>query len=157
MAQERTEGDVERDEPPEDDTERETSEDDADSEDSRQVDVSDTTAPSIGPDTVIEREDPEERLARHEQSDTDAMGLDKRREVIGGRYSPSIGRQLAMYGIFLVVVAAIVVGGLVLVNELDQPPKSYPDEAPWSQAEAPNSAPQPIDFPTYGNPGPTTD
>jgi hypothetical protein len=148
MARERTEGEAERDEPSEVDAER---------DDSKRVDVSETTAPSIGPDTVIEREDPEERLARHEQSDTDAMGLDKRREVIGGRYSPSIGRQLAMYGIFLAVVAALFVGGFVLVKELDQPPKSYPDEAPWSQADAPNRPPQPIDFPTYGNPGPTTD
>ena len=57
-------------------------------------DVSDITAPSIGPDTTIEREPPEERLAKHEQSDVDAMGLDKRREVVGGSY----GAQLRQAG-----------------------------------------------------------
>jgi hypothetical protein len=118
------------------------------------VDISDTPAPSIGPHTVFERDDPEERLARHEQSETDAMGLHKRREVVGGRYSPSLARQLTMYGIFLAVVAAIAVGFIVLAGELDQPPKSYPDKAPWARADAPQVQPQPIDFPAYGNPGP---
>jgi hypothetical protein len=118
------------------------------------IDISDTPAPSIGPHTVFERDDPEERLARHEQSETDAMGRDKRREVVGGRYSPSLGRQAAMYGIFLAVVAAITIGFIVLAGELDKPPKEYKDEAPWARADAPNVKPQPIDFPTYGNPGP---
>jgi hypothetical protein len=118
------------------------------------LDISDTPAPSIGPHTVFERDTPEERLARHEQSETDAMGRDKRREVIGGRYSPSLARQLAMYGIFLAVVAAITVGFIVLAGELDAPPKSYPDKAPWARADAPDVKPEPIDFPAYGNPGP---
>ena len=118
------------------------------------VNISGTTAPSIGPNTVIEKDDPEERLSRHEQSETDAMGRDKRREVIGGRYSPSLGRQAAMYGIFLAVVAAITIGFIVLAGELDKPPNEYKDEAPWARADAPNIKPQPIDFPTYGNPGP---
>jgi hypothetical protein len=106
------------------------------------IDVSDTTAPSIGPDTVIEKEDPEERLARHEQSDVDAMGLDKRREVIGGQYSPSAGRQAAMYGIFVAVVAALVIGGLLLVKELDQPPASNADAAPWAGNDIEGRQPQ---------------
>ncbi|MGH2985603.1 MAG: hypothetical protein ACRDLO_02810 [Solirubrobacterales bacterium] len=121
------------------------------------VNISGTTAPSIGPHTVIERDDPEERLARHEQSETDAMGRDKRREVVGGRYSPSLRRQAAMYGIFLAVVAAITIGFIVLAGELDKPPKAYKDEAPWARADAPNVNPQPIDFPTYGNPGPESE
>jgi hypothetical protein len=125
--------------------------------DSDTVDISGTTAPSIGPHTVIERDDPEERLARHEQSETDAMGLDKRREVVGGQYRPSRARQLTTYGIFLAVVAAIAVGFIVLAGELDQPPKAYKDEAPWSRADAPNIKPQPIDFPIYGNPGPDSE
>jgi hypothetical protein len=127
---------------------------DASKQRSGPIDISDTPAPSIGPHTVFERDDPEERLARHEQSETDAMGLDKRREVVGGQYSPSLARQLTMYGIFLAVVAAIAVGFIVLAGELDKPPKAYKDEAPWSRADAPNVTPQPIDFPTYGNPGP---
>ena len=47
----------------------------------------------------------------------------------GGRYSPTIRRQLARYGIFLAVVAAIAVGSIVLADELDRAPKNYPDEA----------------------------
>ncbi len=120
----------------------------------KRQDISDTTAPSIGPDTVIEKEDPEERLARHEQSDVDAMGLDKRREVIGGRYSPSKGRQAAMYGIFIAVVAALAIGFVLAVNAFDQPPETYEDLAPWAQEEAPQVEPPPIDFPRSGNPGP---
>ena len=127
-----------------------------DTEGRREVDISETTAPSIGPNTVIEKDDPKERLARHEQSDTDAMGLDKRREVVGGRYSPSIGRQATMYGIFIAVVAAVAVGFILLAGELDKAPENYKDEAPWSQADAPNTPPAPIDFPVYGNPGPST-
>ena len=117
-------------------------------------DVSDITAPSIGPNTKIEKEDPEERLARHEQSDTDAMGLDKRREVIGGQYSPSKGRQLATYGAVIGVVVLIVGGLLFAVNKVDQPEESYPDEAPWAQQGAADREPPPLDFPVYGNPGP---
>jgi hypothetical protein len=119
-----------------------------------EVDAIAITAPSVGPNTVIEKDDPEERLARHEQSDTDAMGLDKRRQVVGERYSPTIRRQLAMYGIFLAIVAAIAFGCIVLANELDKAPKNHPDKAPWAQADAPNIPPKPIDFPNYGNPGP---
>jgi hypothetical protein len=131
-----------------------SAEQDAPKQGSGPVDISDTPAPSIGPHTVFERDTPEERLARHEQSETDAMGLDKRREVIGGRYSPSLARQLTMYGIFLAVVAAITVGFIILAGELDKPPESYPDKAPWARADAPEVKPQPIDFPAYGNPGP---
>ena len=99
------------------------------------IDVSDTTAPSIGPDTVIEREEPEDRLARHDQSDVDAMGLDKRRSVIGGQFSASFARQATLYGVFIVVVAALVIGGLLLVDSIDQPPDSTADAAPWSDNE----------------------
>ena len=107
------------------------------------VDISDTTAPSIGPNTVIEREPPEERLARHEPSDVDAMGLDKRREVVGQSYAPSAGRQLTMYGIFLAVLAALVIGGKLLADKLDQPPDEVKDEAVWTGNDI---APAPIDF-----------
>jgi hypothetical protein len=147
MADEERQGDEPRDERDEveadDDQGHEPQRDDeADgSQDDDQVDISDTTAPSIGPNTVIEKDDPEERLARHEQSDTDAMGLDKRREVVGGQYSPSIGRQAAMYGIFLAVTAVLVVGFILLAGKLDQAPDSYPDEAPWSQQSAPQREP----------------
>src|SRR3954452_12377086 len=72
------------------------------------------SAPSLGPNTVIEREPVEERLARHDQSPNDAMGLDKRRSVVGERVGPSKTRQLDVYLGFLAVLAALVVGGLIL-------------------------------------------
>ncbi len=53
------------------------------------IDISDTPAPSIGPNTTFDKRPAEERLAGHEQSDQDAMGLEKRRQVIGGTYGPS--------------------------------------------------------------------
>jgi len=96
------------------------------------IDVSETTAPSIGPNTVIENEDAETRLARHDQSDKDAMGLDKRRTVIGGKHGASFGRQAAIYGIVIAVVAALVIGTLALVDSVDQAPASNPDAAPWA-------------------------
>src|SRR3954447_2048078 len=79
------------------------------------------SAPSLGPNTVIEREPVEQRLARHEQSEVDAMGKDKRRAVVGQTYGPTKARQLGLYGIFLAVIAALVVGGIILVGQLDSP------------------------------------
>ena len=110
--------------------------------------ASQTPAPSIGPHTEIEHVPPEERLAGHEISQTDAMGLDKRRSVVGGSYGPSLGRQATIYGIFIAVVAAIVVGFVVLVNELDQPEDKYPATAPWQDSKV---KPAPLDFPRLGN------
>ncbi len=96
------------------------------------IDVSNTTAPSIGPNTVIENEDAETRLARHDQSGKDAMGLDKRRSVIGGKHGASLGRQAAIYGIVIAVVAGLVIGALAVVESVDQAPASNPDAAPWA-------------------------
>jgi hypothetical protein len=100
--------------------------------DTQTEDISDTTAPSVGPNTVIEREDPEERLARHEQSGKDAMGLDKRREVIGGQYGASFTRQLVTWAIVVCVIVAAAFGLKVLADDLDQPPEKVADEAPWT-------------------------
>ena len=100
--------------------------------DSSKEDISDITAPSIGPNTKIEKEDPEERLARHDQSDTDAMGLDKRREVIGGNYGASFGKQLVRWAVVVVVVAGAAFGAKLLVDDLDKPPAQAADEAPWT-------------------------
>ncbi|HMC07390.1 MAG TPA: hypothetical protein VKG89_08370 [Solirubrobacterales bacterium] len=103
------------------------------------------TAPSLGPNTVIEREPVEERLARHEQSTEDAMGKDKRRPVVGQSYGPSKTRQLTLYGIFLAVVAAILIGGALLVNALDTPVgKQIPQSAPWAQPNAKQHPPKPL-------------
>jgi len=59
-----------------------------------------------------------------------------------------------MYGIFVAVVAAITIGVVVLVAELDQPPAVYEDREPWAQPGAPSIEPAPIDFPRYGKSGP---
>lgn len=103
------------------------------------------SAPSLGPNTVIEREPVEERLARHEQSEVDAMGLDKRRAVVGESFGPSKKRQLAVYLGFLAVVAALVVGAIILVGALDTPVgKDVPNNAPWAQQDAKQIQPKPI-------------
>ena len=103
------------------------------------------SAPSLGPNTVIEREPVEERLARHEQSEVDAMGLDKRRPVIGHSYGPSKARQLGLYGIFLAVVVALVIGGVIVIGKLDTPVgKDVPNSAPWSKPGVKQIKPKPI-------------
>jgi hypothetical protein len=103
------------------------------------------TAPSLGPNTVINREPVEERLARHDQSDVDAMGKDKRRVVVGHSYGPTKMRQLALYGVFLAVLAALLFGGKLLVDSLDTPVgKDIPNSAPWAQPNAPEHPPKPL-------------
>jgi hypothetical protein len=99
------------------------------------------TAPSVGPNTTFDREDPEERLARHEQSEVDAMGLDKRRGVVGQSYGPSFARQAALYGGALAIVAALVIGFILLAGKLDQPPDTVQAKAPWTGTE---KAPKPL-------------
>lgn len=102
------------------------------------------SAPSLGPNTVIEREPVEERLARHDQSDQDAMGKDKRRPVVGQSYGASKARQLATYGVFLAIIAAVVVGGIILIGSLDTSVKKVPDSAPWSKPGVRQIQPKPI-------------
>ena len=103
------------------------------------------TGPSLGPNTVIEREPVEERLARHEQSDVDAMGLDKRRSVVGESFGPSKTRQLAVYLGFVAIVAALVVGGIILVGSLDKGVgKNVPCSAPWCKGHPKQINPKPI-------------
>ena len=103
------------------------------------------SAPSLGPNTVIEREPVEERLARHEQSEVDAMGLDKRRSVVGQRVGASKTKQLAVYLGFLAVVAALAVGGLLLVSNLDTSVgKDVPNSAPWAKQGTHLEKPKPI-------------
>jgi hypothetical protein len=103
------------------------------------------SAPSLGPNTVIEREPAEERLARHDQSEVDAMGKDKRRAVVGESHGPSLGRQLVLYGVFLLVLTGLFVGGLFLVGKLDKGVgKDVPNTAPWSKQDARQIQPKPI-------------
>jgi hypothetical protein len=103
------------------------------------------SAPSLGPNTVIEREPVEERLARHEQSEVDAMGLDKRRTVVGEKVGPSKKRQLAVYLGFLAILAALAVGGIILVGSLDTSVgKDVPNSAPWAKQGAKQVQPKRI-------------
>jgi hypothetical protein len=94
-------------------------------------DISDTPAPSIGPHTTFEKIEPSQR-PRGEASDVDAMGMDKRRQVTGGTYGPTRARQLTLYGIFIAVVIALAIGFKLLADELDQPPETNRDVAPWT-------------------------
>jgi hypothetical protein len=105
--------------------------------------TSEPAAPSIGAHTEIEHVPPEERLAGREHSSVDAMGLDKYRQVTGETYGPTRTRVLMRFVVFFAVVGLLFVGLLFLVDELDQPPQSVSDEAPWSapDAEQRNSSP----------------
>jgi hypothetical protein len=111
---------------------------------SRVEDISDTPAPSIGPNTVMERVAPEERLARHDQSSVDALGKDKRRQVRGKTYGPTVARQAVLYLIFLLVVAAIGFGVKMLIDHYDQPPKHFAAKAPWAQPHVKQIQPKPL-------------
>jgi hypothetical protein len=77
-------------------------------------------------------------------SDTDAMGLDKRRQIVGQSYGPSLARQLTLYGLFLLFVVVLVVGAMIAINELDQPPDRIEAQAPWSDPNAPDRSPRPV-------------
>lgn len=121
-------------------------------EETPQPTVNKPTAPSIGPKTVIDRPPPEQRLAKHDQSPVDAMGLDKHRQVVGGSYGPSFAKQMALYGGFVVVAIAVVIGFLTVVDRLDQPSAVHRDEAPWAQPGAPQIEPAPLDSPRNGSP-----
>jgi hypothetical protein len=113
---------------------------------SSEEDISDITAPSIGPNTTVDLRPPSERLDMEKISDVDAMGLDKRRQVRGKRYGASPAKQLAVYGGALAVIAGLVIGGKILTDELDKaPPEGEVPPAPW--AEGQQREPGPLDFP----------
>ena len=131
----------------------EDAESSADRGDDGEKPASEISAPSLGPHTELgEKVPPEERLEKHEQSTVDAMGLDKRRHVSGQQYGASFAKQATIYGVFLAVVVALVIGGKLAADELDQGPEVDEDKAPWSQPEAVQRPPTPIDFPR--NPSP---
>jgi hypothetical protein len=108
-------------------------------------DISGTTAPSIGPDTVISTEPAEERLARHEQSEVDAMGRHKRREVVGQSYGASFARQATLYVSVLAVFALVIFGLVMLAGQFDQAPETIEAEAPWAQQGAEQTPVQPLE------------
>jgi hypothetical protein len=81
----------------------------------------------------------------HHRVELDAMGHDKRRAVVGKSYGPSARQQLTVYGTFIAVMAVLVVGFLLLAQELDKAPDTNPDVAPWSASDAPQRPPGDID------------
>ncbi len=89
---------------------------------------------------------PEQEVVEEPQSggpsDVDAMGLDKRRAVIGGSYGPSKARVVGTFTAALSVIAIIAIGFFLLAKELDQPPETNVDAAPWSAADAPQRPPK---------------
>jgi hypothetical protein len=112
------------------------------------LEISDTVAPSVAPHTTFTRPAHEPGAVDHRGSEVDAIGLDKRREVVGKSYGPSVARRATMYGIFLAALTALVIGGKLLADELDQPPAEVKAEAPWTGTDAP---PAPIDSRPAGN------
>jgi hypothetical protein len=92
---------------------------------------------------IVEAANPSEAGGqRHIGSDKDAMGQDKRRQVIGQSWGPSKARQLLYYGLAVVVVIALYIGGKVAIDQLDKAPAHNTDQAPWSQPNAPQTPPQ---------------
>jgi hypothetical protein len=64
------------------------------------------------------------------------MGQDKRRQVVGHSYGPSRRSQLIFFAAVAAVAVVIVGGWTLAVAAFDTAPESYPDEAPWSEADA---------------------
>jgi hypothetical protein len=88
------------------------------------------------PFSNIERVEPSEEAKAHEPSGVDAMGHDKRRQVVGHSYGPSRRSQLIFFAIVAAVVVVVLGGWTLAVAAFDTAPESYPDEAPWSAADA---------------------
>jgi hypothetical protein len=82
--------------------------------------------------------------------DVDAMGLDRRRPVVGMQYGATVRKQLLVYGVFLAVVAVVVVVFLTVVSNVDNKEIPLEDTAPWTAANASQEAPRDIDFPRNG-------
>lgn len=80
----------------------------------------------------------------------DAMGNDKRRQVVGEQYGASPKKQLTVYGIFIAVVAALTIGFLTIVSGIDNREVPLEDTAPWTAANAVQTAPRDVDFPRNG-------
>ncbi len=123
---------------------------------SRSEDLSNTTAPSIGPHTVVDRSDqksseevrdesPEDPDTGLKEIDLDAMGHDKRRQVVGKSYGASFAKQAAIYGAFVALVVALAIGAKILIDHADKAPAHNAAEAPWAQPGAPQHPPKPLE------------
>lgn len=109
------------------------------------------TAPSAPDLEAIETtHTDEEKIAQ--ASDVDAMGQDKRRQIVGHAYGPSKRSQLLFFVAVGAVIVLLIGGSLAAVAAFDQPPDEDPDEAPWSEANAPQIPPNDPSGPC-GEPG----
>lgn len=103
---------------------------------------------------MSEEEETEVEEQEHSEAEqagnVDAMGRDKRRTVIGGQYGATVRKQLAVYGIFVAVVAVLVIGSLTVVSSIDNREMPLEDTAPWTQAGADQQLPRDVDFPANG-------
>ena len=109
------------------------------------------TAPSAPDLEAIETTHTDEEKIAH-ASDVDAMGQDKRRQIVGHAYGPSKRSQLLFFVAIGALVVILIGGSLAAMAAFDQPPDEYPDEAPWSEASAPEIAPNDPSGPC-GEPG----
>ena len=69
-------------------------------------------------------------------SQVDAMGQDERREVMSHSYGPSRKSQFLFFAAVAGVAILVIGGFFAAVAAFDQPADSYPDKAPWSDADA---------------------
>ncbi len=141
------------------DEERKDSPDEATADqasDSSTEDLSGTTAPSIGPHTVLDRSDqrspdevreasPEDPETGLREVDLDAMGHDKRRQVVGKSYGASAAKQATVYGLFVALIVGLAIGAKILIDHADQPPDHNAAQAPWAQPGAPQTPPKPLE------------
>jgi hypothetical protein len=94
------------------------------------------TAPSSANLDSLEKFEASEEAQAHEPSDVDAMGQNKRRAVVGHAYGPSKKSQILFFAAVGAVFLVLIGGSLLAVAAFDKAPDSYPDEAPWSEADA---------------------
>jgi hypothetical protein len=94
------------------------------------------TAPSAPDIKKLEKFEPSEEAKQKEPSKEDAMGQDKRRQIVGHAYGPSKKSQILFFVTVGLVIAVLVGGYALAIAAFDQPEESYPDEAPWSKADA---------------------
>lgn len=92
-----------------------------------------TSTPSL---SALHKLEASPEAKAREPSDVDAMGQDKRRAVVGHSYGPSRKSQIIFFGVVGAVILLMIGGSLLAVAAFDQPEDSYPDESPWSQADA---------------------
>jgi hypothetical protein len=126
-------GELHEEDEAEDDSGRDDSRNDGSEDDDE---VKKGTAPSAADITKLEKFEPSEEAKRTEPSQEDAMGMDKRRQVVGGSHGPSRKSQILFFASVALILIVVVGGYALAIAAFDQPEKSYPDKAPWSQAGA---------------------